>query len=88
MEFETSAAKSTAGPRLRFCPESNDLLYPREDRERQVLIFYCKSCNYQEDADKSGWLVYRLVTSIEYKKTMLNVSISHIHAVGDMDMQE
>jgi hypothetical protein len=25
-----------AGPRLRFCPESNDLLYPQEDKERKV----------------------------------------------------
>ncbi len=52
-------AASKAGPRLRFCPESNDLLYPREDRERRVLVFYCKSCNYQEDADRSEWLVFR-----------------------------
>lgn len=54
-------AKGSAGPRLRFCPESNDLLYPREDRERRVLVFFCKSCNYQEDAQPSEWLVYRSV---------------------------
>ena len=27
---------SAPGPKLRFCPESNDLLYPQEDRERKV----------------------------------------------------
>jgi hypothetical protein len=27
-----------AGPRLRFCPESNDLLYPQEDKERKVGV--------------------------------------------------
>jgi hypothetical protein len=27
---------ATAGPLLRFCPESNDLLYPQEDKERKV----------------------------------------------------
>lgn len=30
------AARS--GPKLRFCPESNDLLYPREDKERKKLV--------------------------------------------------
>jgi DNA-directed RNA polymerase II subunit RPB9 len=30
------------GPKLKFCPESNDLLVPKEDRERKVLIFYCQ----------------------------------------------
>lgn len=49
------------GPKigLRFCPESNDLLYPKEDKERKVLVFFCRSCNYQEDADPSEWCVYR-----------------------------
>ena len=28
------AAMSGGGPKLRFCPESNDLLYPKEDKER------------------------------------------------------
>ena len=29
-------APAAPGPKLRFCPESNDLLYPQEDRERKV----------------------------------------------------
>lgn len=47
------------GPKLKFCPESNDLLYPKEDRERKVLIFHCRNCGYQEDADTSNYCVYR-----------------------------
>ncbi|DBA72699.1 hypothetical protein WJX82_007126 [Trebouxia sp. C0006] len=52
------------GPKLRFCPESNDILYPREDKQRRVLIYACKSCSYEEDADPlnkeyGGWCVYR-----------------------------
>ena len=44
-----------------FCPESNDLLYPKEDRERRVLVFQCQNCDYKEDADKANWCVYRCV---------------------------
>jgi len=47
------------GPKLKFCPESNDLLYPKEDRERKILIFHCRNCGYQEDADPSNYCVYR-----------------------------
>jgi len=47
------------GPRAQFCPESNDLLYPKEDRERRVLIFQCQNCDYKEDADPADWCVYR-----------------------------
>jgi hypothetical protein len=31
-----ASTAAPAGPRLRFCPESNDLLYPQEDKERKV----------------------------------------------------
>ena len=52
-------AMASSGPRLRFCPESNDLLYPKEDKERKVLVYFCRSCAYKEDADPSEWCVYR-----------------------------
>eukprot|EP00887_Chlorella_sp_A99_P006552 scaffold3.g6552.t1 len=43
--------------KLRFCPESNDLLYPKEDKERKKLVYVCRSCQYKEDADPSNWRV-------------------------------
>lgn len=57
-------ATESKGPKLRFCPESNDILYPREDKQRRVLVYGCLSCSYEEDADPlnkeyGGWCVYR-----------------------------
>lgn len=43
----------------RFCPESNDLLYPKEDRERKRLVYFCRSCGYQEDVEPTEWCVFR-----------------------------
>ena len=43
--------------KLRFCPNSNDLLYPKEDRERQKLVYVCRNCDYLIDADSD--CVYR-----------------------------
>ena len=40
-------ATESKGPKLRFCPESNDILYPREDKQRRVLVYGCLSCSYE-----------------------------------------
>lgn len=31
---------------LRFCPNSNDLLYPKEDRVNKKLVYFCRNCDY------------------------------------------
>lgn len=43
---------------LRFCPESSDLLYPREDKETRTLVYYCKNCSYTEPVPKAEYCVY------------------------------
>lgn len=45
-------------PELRFCKECNDLMRPKEDRERKKLVVSCR-CGNQEDLDPSKWCVYR-----------------------------
>jgi len=36
---------------LQFCPECNNLLYPKEDREREQLVYVCRSCDWVQYAD-------------------------------------
>jgi DNA-directed RNA polymerase II subunit RPB9 len=33
-----------------FCPECNNLLYPREDRVEKRLLVACRSCDYEVEA--------------------------------------
>ncbi|THU73261.1 hypothetical protein C4D60_Mb04t20930 [Musa balbisiana] len=42
---------------MKFCRECNNILYPKEDKERKVLLFACRNCYHQEVADYS--CVYR-----------------------------
>ena len=42
---------------VRFCPECNNMLYPREDRSARQLLFVCKNCDHQEPA--TGYIVSR-----------------------------
>jgi DNA-directed RNA polymerase II subunit RPB9 len=43
---------------LRFCPESNDLLYPVENKETRRLEYHCKACGHREDAPVEDWCVH------------------------------
>lgn len=50
-------ATESKGPKLRFCPESNDILYPREDKQRRVLVYGCLSCSYEVSAKRPEMLL-------------------------------
>jgi DNA-directed RNA polymerase II subunit RPB9 len=45
--------------KLRFCPETNDLLYPKA--EENELTYVCQSSEYVERPPKNEWCVYRRV---------------------------
>lgn len=54
----------TAMTTFRFCRDCNNMLYPREDKENNRLLFECRTCSYVEEAGSP--LVYRheLITNI------------------------
>ncbi|KAI6218525.1 DNA-directed RNA polymerase subunit [Aphelenchoides fujianensis] len=35
---------------IQFCPECNNMLYPREDKEALKLTYACRNCNHNEEA--------------------------------------
>eukprot|EP00775_Hariotina_reticulata_P006586 gene6586-6814_t len=37
---------------LKFCPATNDLLYPRENKELRQLQYYCKNSKHVEFAEE------------------------------------
>ncbi|KAF7827671.1 DNA-directed RNA polymerases II, IV and V subunit 9A [Senna tora] len=44
---------------MKFCRECNNILYPKEDRVRKILLYACRNCDHQEVADNN--CVYRNV---------------------------
>ncbi|OAE29946.1 hypothetical protein AXG93_773s1870 [Marchantia polymorpha subsp. ruderalis] len=42
---------------MKFCRECNNILYPREDRDKKILLYACRNCDHQEVADNN--CVYR-----------------------------
>lgn len=53
-EKEAAAAQVA----LKFCPETNDLLYPRENKETRRLEFFCKNCHYYVEAEPADQCVW------------------------------
>ncbi|GMN55207.1 hypothetical protein TIFTF001_024320 [Ficus carica] len=44
-------------PQLQPLLESNNILYPKEDRDQKILLYACRNCDHQEVADNN--CVYR-----------------------------
>eukprot|EP00271_Cylindrocystis_brebissonii_P017464 TRINITY_DN4554_c0_g1_i1.p2 TRINITY_DN4554_c0_g1~~TRINITY_DN4554_c0_g1_i1.p2 ORF type:complete len:115 (+),score=11.33 TRINITY_DN4554_c0_g1_i1:239-583(+) len=42
---------------MKFCPECNNILYPREDKANKTLVYACRNCDHSEAADT--FCVYR-----------------------------
>ena len=51
---------------LHFCSECNNLLYPKADPQRRVMVYACRICQYEELSDNK--CVYRndLLTVTKY----------------------
>ncbi|KIJ07509.1 hypothetical protein PAXINDRAFT_47072, partial [Paxillus involutus ATCC 200175] len=42
---------------LHFCSECNNLLYPKADPQRRIMVYACRICQYEEISDNK--CVYR-----------------------------
>ena len=42
---------------LHFCQECNNLLYPKADAQRRIIVYACRICQYSEIVENQ--LVYR-----------------------------
>ena len=49
---------------FRFCAECNNMLYPKEDKEGQRLLYACRNCGYTELAENPKVYRHELMTNI------------------------
>lgn len=63
---------------LKFCPESNDLLYPRENKELRRLEYFCKNCNFTQPAPVSDYCVY--VSELKHDSKEQTVVLQDVRA--------
>lgn len=44
---------------------SNNMLYPKEDKEAKVLLYACRNCDYKQEADSNCIYVNKIMHEIE-----------------------
>ncbi|XP_019872781.1 DNA-directed RNA polymerase II subunit RPB9-like isoform X1 [Aethina tumida] len=49
---------------IRFCQECNNMLYPKEDKAKKILLYACRNCNYKQRADSNCIFVNRIMHEI------------------------
>lgn len=49
---------------IKFCQECNNMLYPKEDKERKVLQYSCRNCDYKETSSNSCIYVNMIVQDV------------------------
>ncbi|CAF9931866.1 hypothetical protein IMSHALPRED_008734 [Imshaugia aleurites] len=59
---DTPPAKIQEQITFRFCRECSNMLYPKEDRATNKLMFACRTCQFSEEA----------ISSCVYRNTMYN----------------
>ncbi|TWW77558.1 DNA-directed RNA polymerase II subunit RPB9 [Takifugu flavidus] len=46
-------------------PENNNMLYPKEDKENRILLYACRNCDYQQEADNSCIYVNKITHEVD-----------------------
>lgn len=49
---------------IKFCQECNNMLYPKEDKENKILLYACRNCDYQQEADNSCIYVNKITHEV------------------------
>ncbi|KAI9343461.1 hypothetical protein DFJ73DRAFT_841664 [Zopfochytrium polystomum] len=63
---------------IQFCPNCNNMLYPREDRANRQLVFHCRHCGYSDTALTEQQCVYRhIITHTAMDQTVVRVDLSN-----------
>ncbi|KAI0313370.1 hypothetical protein OF83DRAFT_559730 [Amylostereum chailletii] len=59
---------------LHFCSECNNLLYPKADPDRRLMVYACRICNYNEIGENS----------CVYKNDLLTVTKEQVGVIADL----
>ncbi|KAH9833456.1 uncharacterized protein C8Q71DRAFT_773519 [Rhodofomes roseus] len=59
---------------LHFCSECNNLLYPKADPQRRIMVYACRICNYDEIGENK----------CVYRNDLLTVTKEQVGVTGDL----
>lgn len=56
---------------------SNNMLYPKEDKDNKILLYACRNCDYKQEADSNCIYVNKIMHEIEW----VSVEACHIYCL-------
>lgn len=59
------------------CSSSNNMLYPKEDKENKILLYACRNCDYKQEADSNCIYVNKIMHEIEWVSGQLQILESY-----------
>jgi len=59
-----------------FCPECNNMLYPKEDKHAKRLLFACRHCSYSHPAP----------TTLVYSNNLSQSTIASLHITPELTL--
>lgn len=67
MDFDRqeSVDKSPSFVGIKFCQECNNMLYPKEDKENKLLLYACRNCDFQQEADNMCVYVNKVTHEVD-----------------------
>ncbi|CAF2754893.1 unnamed protein product [Rotaria sp. Silwood2] len=65
MDICTSVSANSGFVGIKFCQECNNMLYPKEDQENQILLYACRRCQHQQAADNPCIYVNKITHEID-----------------------
>jgi len=67
MSITTKKKKNNQGfVGIRFCPECNNMLYPREDKQNKQLMYACRNCDYRQIAENNCIYVNKITHEVDH----------------------
>ncbi|KAF7051466.1 hypothetical protein CFC21_059701, partial [Triticum aestivum] len=61
---------------MKFCRECNNILYPKEEKERKLLLFACRNCEHRSGGDNC---VYRNIVHHEAGEAQILQDVASTH---------
>ncbi|VDO22293.1 unnamed protein product [Brugia timori] len=50
---------------IKFCPECNNMLYPKEDKENRQLLYACRNCDHKQLSENPCIYVNKLMHEVD-----------------------
>ncbi|CAH3128680.1 hypothetical protein pdam_00017834 [Pocillopora damicornis] len=64
MSFRSHSDNGPGFVGIKFCQECNNMLYPKEDKDNKILLYACRNCDYQQEADNSCIYVNKITHEV------------------------